>query len=66
MRNLVKLLSRAEDSYLHGVANSEKLMNGPKKDELPKQVEPSVHSKGDALINVSLDANDVGFPNVKC
>ena len=38
-------------------------MNDFRKDEFPKQVKLSVRSAGDAFLDDSLDANDVGYLN---
>ena len=43
------MFGKTEDKYLQYLAKVEKLTNGFKKDELPKQMEPSVHSADDAF-----------------
>ena len=55
---------RTEDNYSHDMVKKEKLMNDFRKDEFPKQVKLSVRSAGDAFLDDSLDANDVGYLNV--
>ena len=54
---------RTEDNYSHDMVKKAKLMNDFRKDEFPKQVKLSVRSAGDAFLDDSLDANDVGYLN---